>query len=95
MTTYDYLWPPMTRYDQVILVREGVKNIRGGGVYQFCALRAPDADPPHFRPIPSGPPPKMQVLGVHPPQIDFVGKIFKGKFCEPTPKKQNNSKYTL
>ena len=77
------------------MFREGVKNIRGGGVYQFCALRAPDADPPHFRPIPSGPPPKCRYLVYTPPKSTSREKFFKEKFCEPTPKKQNNSKYTL
>ena len=63
------------------------KTSKGGGVYQFCALRAPDADPPHFRPIPSGPPPKMQVLSVHPPQIDCTGENFEKKILWNHPKK--------
>ena len=69
------------------------KHLRGG-VYQFCALRAPDADPQQYWPIPSGPPQNAGTWCTPPPQIDFAGKIFKGKFCEPTQKKQNNSKYT-
>ena len=77
------------------LFREGVKNIRVGGCTNFATfgrrmLTLNNIGRSHLDP------PKMQVLGVHPPpQIDFAGKIFKGKFCEPTQKKQNNSKYTL
>ena len=40
-------------------------------------------------------PPKMQVLGVHPPKSTSRDKFFKGIFCEPTPKKQNKSKYII
>ena len=68
------------------LLREGVKNIQKGGVYQFCALRAPDADPPHFRPIPSGPPPKCRYSVYTPPKSTAREKILRRKFCEPTPK---------
>ena len=69
------------------MVREGIKNIKRGGVYQFCALRAPDADPPHFRRIRSVPPPKMQVFSVHPPQIDYAGENFEKKILGNHPKK--------
>ena len=69
-------------------VREGLKNIQRGGVYQFCALLAPDADPPHFRPIPSGPPPKCRYSVYTPPKSTAREKILRRNFFETTPKKQ-------
>ena len=66
-----------------------------GGVYQFCALRAPDADPPHFRRIRSVPPPKCRYSVYTPPKSTTREKILRRKFWETTPKKQKNCKYTL
>ena len=71
------------------------KTSRGGGVYQFCALLALDADPPHFRPIPSGPPPKCRYSVYTPPKSTAREKILRRNFFETTPKKQKNCKYTL
>ena len=58
-----------------------------GGVYQFCALRAPDADPPHFRRIRSVPPPKCRYSVYTPPQIDYAGENFEKKILGNHPKK--------
>ena len=69
---------------QVPDLREGVINIPGGvGVYQFGAIRAPDAAPP---------PPKKIVTQCTPQhhQIDFTGEIFKRKIFWPP--LQNKSK---
>ena len=52
------------------------KSSEGGGVYQFFALKEPDDDPPIFG-LSHLDPPKMQVLSVHHPQIDFAGEIFE------------------
>ena len=81
--------------DKKFRVRENVKNIQRGGVYQFCALRAPDADPPHFRRIRSVPPPKCRYSVYTPPKSTTREKILRRKFWETTPKKQKNCKYTL
>ena len=77
------------------LFREGVINTQRGGVYEIGALRAPDADPPHFRLIPSVLPPKFNDSVRTPPKSTLWENFFKGKFCEPTPKTQNISKFSL
>ena len=78
-----------------VLLREGVINTQRGGVYEIGALRAPDADPPHFRLIPSVLPPKFNDSVRTPPKSTSWENFFKGKFCEPTPKTQNISKFSL
>ena len=71
------------------------KHPEGGWVYEIGALRAPDADPPHFRSIPSVLPPKFNDSVRTPPKSTSWEKFFKGKFCEPTPKTQNIGKFSL
>ena len=75
--------------------REGVINIPGEGVYQFGALRAPNADPPHFWLIPSRPPPKFSNSVYTPPKSPSRKKFFRENFSDPPKKKQNSSKFSL
>ena len=56
-TTWNKLQNMQPKVFSSVRFREGVINIQGG-VYHFGALRALDADPPHFWPIPSRPPKK-------------------------------------
>ena len=77
------------------MFREGVKNIRGGGCTNFAPFGRRMLTPPIFGRSHLDPPPKCRYLVYTPPKSTSREKFFKEKFCEPTPKKQNNSKYTL
>ena len=60
-----------------------------GGCTNFFALRAPDDDHPHFRPIdPIWTPPKCRYSVYITPKLTSQEKFLRGKFCEPSPKKQ-------
>ena len=71
----------------MLILREGLKNIQRGGGVPILRPSGAGCWPPPFSADPIWTPPKMQVLSVHPPQIDCAGENFEKKFFWNHPKK--------